>query len=192
MRLRRNAFRGGRSLIERSPAGKLTYQHYVLFPDDGNRHEVIDGEHYRNPAPSTYHQLVSRRIQFQLYTQIELKKLGSIIDAPVDVHLGEFDEVQPDLVLVLETNRIITPSKVKGVPDLLVEIISPSSQENDRVLKRSRYEMFGVPEYWLVDPFDHQLIQLVLVDGGYQEVPHEDQVFLKCLPDVSINLNEVW
>jgi Uma2 family endonuclease len=179
-------------LIKRNPAGKLTYQHYVLFPEDGNRHEVIDGEHYMNPAPSTYHQLVSRRIQFQLYTQIEIKKRGCVINAPVDVHLGEFDVVQPDLVIVLETNRIITPSKVKGVPDLLVEIISPSSQDNDRVLKRSRYEMFGVPEYWVVDPFDHQLLQLVLVDGSYQEQPHEDRVFLRCLPDVFVDLSEVW
>lgn len=114
------------------------------------------------------------------------------MNAPADVHLGEFDVVQPDLVLVLETNRIITPSKVKGTPDLLVEIVSPSSQENDRVLKRSRYEMFCVPEYWVVDPFEHQLLQLILVDGSYQELPHEDRVSLQCLPDVFVDLNEVW
>lgn len=179
-------------VIKKSPIGKLTYQHYVLFADDGNRHEVIDGEHHLNPAPITYHQFVSRRLQFQLYTRVELKKLGCVINAPIDVHLGEFDVVQPDLVLVLETNRIITPSKVKGVPDLLVEIISPSSQENDRVLKRSRYEMFGVPKYWIVDPFDRQLIRLILIDGSYQDFPHQDRVSLKCLPEVSVDLSEVW
>jgi Uma2 family endonuclease len=96
------------------------------------------------------------------------------------------------LVIVLETNRIITPSKVNGVPDLLVEILSPSSQDNDRVLKRSRYEMFGVPEYWVVDPFDHQLPQLLMVDGGFQELAHDDKVFLRCLPDVMVDLVEVW
>ena len=105
---------------------------------------MVDGEHHLNPAPSSYYQFVSRRLQFQLYTQVDLRKLGCVINAPINVHLGEFDVVQPDLVLVFEINRIITPSKVKGVPDLLVEIISPSSQENDRVLKRARYEMFGV------------------------------------------------
>ena len=115
-----------------------------------------------------------------------------MINAPVDVHLGEFDVVQPDLVLVLETNRIITPSKVKGVPEMLVEIIAPSSQDNDRALKRSCYEKFGVPEYWVVAPFDHQMLQLFLVDGRYHELPHEDRVFLQCLPDVSVNPSEVW
>jgi Uma2 family endonuclease len=85
------------------------------------------------PAPSTYHQTVSGRLQYQLYTQIELKKLGVVFYAPVDVQLSEFDIVQPDLVVVLEANRIITPSKIKGTPDLLIEILSPSSIENDQV-----------------------------------------------------------
>lgn len=171
---------------------KLRYEHYVCFPDDGYRHEVIDGVHYMNPAPSTYHQAVSRRLQFQLYSAIELKKLGAVIDAPVDVHLSEFDIMQPDLVIVLESNRIITPSKVKGTPDLLVEILSPSTRENDMVLKRSRYEAAGVPEYWIVDPFEHTLDQLVLTDGSYVAREHGDIVKLTVIEDVSVDLGEVW
>jgi len=171
---------------------KLRYEHYVCFPDDGYRHEIIDGVHYMNAAPSTYHQAVSRRLQYQLYSAIELKKLGCVIDAPVDVHLSEFDIVQPDLVVVLESNRIITPSKVKGTPDLLVEILSPSTRENDMVLKRNRYEVAGVPEYWIVDPFEHTLEQLILTEGSYVAREHGDIVTLTILADVSVDLDEVW
>lgn len=171
---------------------KLRYEHYVCFPNDGFRHEVVDGVHYMNPAPSTYHQAVSRRIQFQLYTAIELKKLGSVINAPVDVHLSEFDIVQPDLVVVLEANRIITPTKVKGTPDLLIEILSPSTKENDQVLKRQRYEAAGVPEYWIVDPTEHTVDQLILTDGRYASRDHGDTIQLSIIDNVAVNLIEAW
>ena len=121
----------------RSTTHLLTYADYVCLPEDGKRHEIIGGAHYMNPAPSTYHQYVSRRLQFQLYSLIELKGLGSVIYAPVDVQLTENDIVQPDLVVVLTENRIITPSKVKGRPDHLIEILSPSSQSNDQVLSEN-------------------------------------------------------
>jgi Uma2 family endonuclease len=171
---------------------KLTYEDYVCFPDDGKRHEIIDGDHYVNPAPSTYHQAVSRRIQFQLYSKIELAGLGSVIYAPVDVQLSETDIVQPDLVVVLAENRIITPTKVKGSPEHLIEIISPSTETNDRRLKRNLYERFGVREYWIVDPFDHALTQLVLTDGKYVEQPQANTVAVTYLSDVAVKLAEVW
>ncbi len=143
---------------------KLTYEDYVCFPDDGKRHEIIDGDHYVNPAPSTYHQTVSRRIQFLLYQGIELENLGVVYNAPVDLQLGDFNIVQPDIVVVLKANeKIITPTKIKGTPDLVIEILSPSSAENDRKLKRSLYEKSSVPEYWIVDPFEHELTQLETV-----------------------------
>jgi Uma2 family endonuclease len=172
---------------------KLTYEQYVCFPDDGRRHEIIDGEHYMNPAPSTYHQTVSRRIQFQLYTQIELKTLGVVYNAPVDLHLSDHDVVQPDLVIVLDDSmQIITPSKIKGVPQLVVEITSPSSDKNDRTLKKKLYERTGVPEYWIVDPFDHVLEQWVLEDGSYVQRQHDDEVILTIIGDVSVRLAGVW
>src|SRR5262245_10741234 len=116
---------------------KLGYAHYVCFPDDGRRHEIIDGAHFVNPAPSTYHQTVSKRLQFQLYSQIERAGLGEVFNVPIDVQLSEHDIVQPDLVVVLKAKKtIITPTKIKGVPDLIVEIISVSSADNDRTLKK--------------------------------------------------------
>jgi Uma2 family endonuclease len=172
---------------------KLTYRDYVCFPDDGKRHEIIDGDHYMNPAPSTYHQAVSRRIQFQLYSQIELSERGEVIYAPVDVELSPYDIVQPDLVVVLSGRNIITPTKVKGVPDHLVEILSPSSDRNDRELKFNLYQRVGVPEYWIVDPFEHQVLQFRLADGRYQETVHYESIICDYLDGtISVDLTRVW
>jgi Uma2 family endonuclease len=139
---------------------KLTYREYVLFPNDGNRHEIIDGRHYMNAAPSPRHQYVSRHIQFQLMEQIEQKGFGQVINAPIDVQFSECDVVQPDIIVVLKTNRIMTPIKVKGAPDLAVEILSPSNRKYDKELKRQLYEQAGVPEYWIVDSEEQVIHQL--------------------------------
>ncbi len=84
-------------------ARKLGYHDYLAFPDDGLRHEIIDGAHYVTASPFTYHQTLSRRIQFQLYTQIELRRLGEVYDAPTCVQLSDVDVVEPDLIVVLRS-----------------------------------------------------------------------------------------
>ncbi len=147
-----------------------------------------------NPAPSTFHQKVSRRIQFQLYVQIEMTNRGEVYNAPVDLQLSEYDIVQPDIVVVLNRPlNIISPTKIKGVPDLVVEILSPSSEHNDRVLKHGLYCQSGVPEYWIVDPVEMVLQQFVLQDRKYQLITQRDQlVRLSMLSDVSVDLSKVW
>ncbi|MCA9137714.1 MAG: Uma2 family endonuclease [Planctomycetales bacterium] len=172
---------------------KLTYSDYVCFPDNGKRHEIIGGDHYMNPVPCTYHQYVSRRLQFQLYSKIELAELGCVIYAPVDVQLTESDIVQPDIVVVLKNNRIITPTKVKGAPEHLIEILSPSTETNDKSLKRNLYERTGVGEYWIVDPFEQTITQLVLENGCYVQKEREgNRVAVTYLPDVDVDLDQVW
>jgi len=172
---------------------KLDYSHYVCLPDDGKRHEIIEGDHYVNPAPSTYHQTVSRRIQFELYAKIELTGLGEVYDAPVDLQVGDHNIIQPDIVVVLnERKTIITPTKIKGIPHLVIEILSPSSIENDRNLKRDVYERTGIGEYWIVDPFEHKLEQLVLMDGKYQTTDCANLVTPTFIDDVSVDLQKVW
>ncbi|MEJ7596092.1 MAG: Uma2 family endonuclease [Planctomycetaceae bacterium] len=144
--------------IRKSPT-KLTYNEYVLFPDDGKRHEVIDGRHYCFGNPNPRHQYVSRHILFQLYEQIELRKLGEVINSPIDLQLSLWDVVQPDIAVVLTANRIITTTKIKGVPDLVIEILSPSNRKHDLELKNRLYEQSGVPEYWIVDPENQSVTQ---------------------------------
>lgn len=156
--------------IRKSPT-KLTYNEYVLFPDDGNTHEIIDGRHYMNAAPIPRHQAVSRHIQFQLYQQIEVTRLGQVINAPIDLQLSEFDVVQPDLVIVLAGNRIITQTRIRGVPDLVIEILSPSNRQHDTELKKQLYEQFGVPEYWIVDPDECVVSRYLLLESGKFDEP---------------------
>ncbi|MCY2984413.1 MAG: Uma2 family endonuclease [Planctomycetota bacterium] len=171
----------------------LTYADYVAIPDDGCRHEIIDGDHFVNPAPNLYHQHVSRHLQLQLLHHIELAGLGVVINAPVDLQLGEHDIVQPDLVFVSHARRwIMTPSRIKGIPDLVVEILSPSNSEHDTKLKRSLYESFGVPEYWIVFPDDHQLLQLVLAGGVYVETLCNMEVVMSVSPHTRVDLKKVW
>ena len=176
-----------------STSGKLGYAEYAAIPDDGRRHEVIDGEHYVNPAPNLYHQAVSKRLQHQLFTKIELAGLGTLFDAPCDVQLSNHDIVQPDLLVVLSARtRIFTPTKVKGVPDLMVEILSPSTIDYDRTVKKELYQSAGVREYWIIDPSEHTLEQLILLDGKYQSNEVSDEVHPKFVEGVVIKLAEIW
>ncbi|MFN7813048.1 MAG: Uma2 family endonuclease [Planctomycetia bacterium] len=174
------------------PRAKLGYSEYCCFPDDGRRHEIIDGDHYMTPAPSTAHQTVSKRLQHQLYTQIELAGLGLVFNAPVDVQLTDHDIVQPDLVVVLAARtRMITPTKINGVPDLIVEILSPSTAANDTSLKKQLYARTGVGEYWIADPDNQRLEQYRLVDGGYRLEPATDPV-AAFSGSLRVRLADVW
>ena len=173
---------------------KFTYRDYCGIPDDGKRHEIIDGEHFMNPAPNTYHQTVSRKIQFQLFAQIELHERGFVYDAPTDLQLSDHDVIQPDIIVVLKANKtIITPTKIKGVPDLVVEILSPSTEKNDRERKYALYQKSGIPEYWLVDPEDHAIAQFVLRDASYALLQTaSEEITPQHIPDVGVDLRQVW
>lgn len=180
--------------IRRSPT-KLTYNEYVLFPDDGNCHEIIDGRHYMNAAPVPRHQAISRHIQFQLYQQIELTKLGQVIDAPIDLQLSDFDVVQPDLVVVLEGNRIITQTRIRGVPDLVIEILSPSNRKHDTELKKQLYEQFAVPEYWIVDPDECVVFRYRIDETGKfgSSIEFKEAITFDAVSGgASVDLTRVW
>ncbi len=170
------------------------YEAYASIPFDGRRHEVIAGEHHVNPAPSLYHQEVSRHLQYQLISLIELRELGVVINAPVDVQLTDHDIVQPDLVVVTRPREhILTPTKVKGVPDLIVEILSPSNPGHDLRTKRELYQRCGVPEYWIVFPDEHQVLQLTLGDGAvYREHTETASITMAVPPNVTVDLEKVW
>lgn len=180
--------------IRKSPT-KLTYNEYVLFPADGNRHEIIDGRHYMNAAHVPRHQAISRHIHNQLYQQIEANKYGEVIYSPIDVQLSDNDVVQPDLVVVLAGNRIITQTRIRGVPDLVIEILSPSNRKHDTELKKQLYEQFAVPEYWIVDPDECILSRYLLEDSGKfsSEAEFKDSITFDRIPGgATVDLTRVW
>ncbi len=131
----------------------FTYREYLLLPDDGRRHELIEGEFYVTPAPTTLHQTVSRRLLQILMQQLEDTGLAQVFNAPTDVLLDDTTCLQPDLAIVRSSRaHLIELAAIRGVPDLVIEILSPSHPGNDRFLKRGVYARFKVPEYWIVDP----------------------------------------
>ena len=174
---------------------KLNYAAYVQLPDDGNIHEIIDGDHYMSPAPGTDHQRISRRIQFQLMAQIEQTGVGEVFNAPTDLQLSDFDIVQPDLLVVLaEPGAYVTPTKIIGPPALVVEILSPSTSLRDRSLKFDLYARVGVAEYWIADPEEREVVRYVLDDEGYREEGrHRKEIgFSRGSVSASVDLRAVW
>jgi Uma2 family endonuclease len=135
-------------------AVKLTYDDFVHFPDDGKRHEVIDGEHYVTPSPNVKHQQMLGTLHGLIWSYLQARPLGRVFLAPFDVVFSMFDVVEPDL-LYLSNERaaeVLTADNVRGTPELVVEIASKSTRKRDDTVKRRLYERAGVSEYWIVDP----------------------------------------
>jgi Uma2 family endonuclease len=131
---------------------RFTYEDYARLPDD-RRYEVIDGELCLTPAPKPYHQIVSGRIFVLLNQHVESLGLGQVFFAPCDLVLSQFDVLQPDLFFIGEARRSIIGEKyISEAPDLVIEVLSPSTADRDRVKKAERYARFGVREMWIVDP----------------------------------------
>jgi Uma2 family endonuclease len=145
---------GGAGMAVRDTAHrKLRYEDYARISADGKRHEIIDGEHHVSPSPNTNHQVLSRNLIDVLSPFVRKHKLGQLFSAPYDVLLSPHDIVQPDILFISTAHRaIITEANVQGAPDLVIEILSPSTRHLDETLKRQRYEQLGVQEYWIFDP----------------------------------------
>jgi Uma2 family endonuclease len=134
-------------------ATKLTYEDFLGFPDDGQRHELIDGVHFVTPSPATKHQRVSGRLFACLFNYLRLHPIGEVFSAPFDVVLSNHDVVEPDLLVVLaDQSAIVTDQHVRGAPALVIEILSPGTRRTDEGAKSRLYDRVGVREYWLVDP----------------------------------------
>jgi Uma2 family endonuclease len=153
---------------------KLTYADYVRLPDDGLRHEIIDGEHYVTPSPSVRHQQISGRLFHSIQLYLDAHPVGTIFYAPLDALLSQFDIVVPDLVYISnERSQYLTSKNLQGPPDLVIEILSPSTARRDQKLKRDLYERVGVQEYWLVDPVRDVINVYRAESGGTFAVPVE-------------------
>ena len=140
---------------------RLTYDDFVAFPDDGKRHEIIDGVHYVTLAPNRRHQQLLGRLHFSVADHLRANpSQGEVYFAPFDVVASHWDIVEPDLLLIAgDQLDILNDKNVRGAPALVVEILSPGTRKRDRDLKRLLYERSGVREYWLVDP-DRKVVRV--------------------------------
>ncbi|HID87659.1 MAG TPA: Uma2 family endonuclease [Anaerolineae bacterium] len=148
---------------------KLTYRDYLTWPDDGRRYELYEGELYMVPSPPVTHQRISGNLEALLRQFVLENRLGEIFDAPLDVVLAEDTFVQPDILFVSHERRgIIGEQNISGAPDLVIEILSPATEERDRGIKLQLYCRHGVRECWLVDPEERTVEVLALSPEGYQ------------------------
>lgn len=138
---------------------KYTHADLMQMPEDGKRRELIDGELYVTPSPVNYHQKILLNLTGAFWKFLESHPLGELRFAPLDVILSEHDVVEPDLLFVLNEHRDILQDWVRGVPDLVIEILSPSTEARDRGIKLKAYARHGVGEYWIVDP-NAQIIEI--------------------------------
>ena len=154
--------------VAEKPARRWTYEEYYELDDD-QRYEIIDGNLLMAPAPDTWHQDWSRELSMLVVTHVKRHKLGKVFTAPVDVVLEAENTVQPDIVFIATANAgIIQRRAIFGTPDLLVELVSPSSVRRDRYEKKDLYARFGAKEYWIGDPANKALEILTLKEGRYE------------------------
>ena len=148
---------------------KFTYEDYKHTPED-KRYELLDGELIMVLAPRTAHQRTSRDILIPINTFVAESDLGEVFIAPCDVVLSDTDVVQPDLLFVSkERSHTINEDNIRGAPDLVIEILSPSRAQRDRMLKRTLYALHGVPEYWQADT-DAKIAMVLTLDNGEYKV----------------------
>ena len=180
----------------------FTYADYLTWDED-ERIELIDGEAVMMAPPSTSHQIISMEISRQLANFLEGKKCLAVA-APFDVRLFEHKEdhpqdvktvVQPDLSIVCKKNGQVDGKGIHGAPDLVIEILSPSTKQYDCLVKYKLYQQAGIKEYWIVDPDKKLVLVYTLVDGQYY-VPEvytaKDSVPVGVLEDCAVDLTAVF
>jgi Uma2 family endonuclease len=185
------------ALPSRVEGKHYTDEDFLKLPDDGKRYEIIDGELYVAPAPTTKHQRTTTRLTSTLDLHTRAGRLGEVFTAPFDVVLANDAIVEPDIVYVSRARRrILTDPNVQGAPDLVVEVISPSTTRRDQETKRDLYARYGVRYYWLAHPVQEWVRAYELgKDGAYELVAegHKDEAFsAPPFPDLTIQLAELW
>jgi Uma2 family endonuclease len=150
------------------PDTRLTYEDFCRIPDDGMRHEIIDGVHYVTPSPVLRHQQLMGRLHLAIGNFLEEHpEVGQVYLSPLDTVFSPWDVVEPDLVFVAADQlEILTEPNIQGAPALVVEILSPSTRRRDLGIKRQLFDRGGVREYWVVDPKARELMVYRRVAGG--------------------------
>ncbi len=178
---------------------RLTVDDFMLFPDDGKRHQIIDGVHYVTPSPVTRHQAISGRLYLSLGNFLaEQPQLGRVFFAPFDVIFTRWDVVEPDLLVIAgDQLDILTTKNVQGAPAIVVEILSPGTRKVDESIKRRLFDRGGVREYWLIDPeLDIVKVYRRVADGTFPRVAElsreaEDTLTSDVLPGWSLALTRL-
>jgi Uma2 family endonuclease len=179
---------------------RLTYDDLLLFPDDGMRHEIIDGEHYVTPSPLTRHQVLVGRLYFEIESFLRQHPgTGTVFLSPFDVIFTKWDVVEPDLLFIAQDQLdILTDKNVQGSPALVIEILSRGTRKVDEGAKLRLFDRGGVRECWLVDPDrDRVAIFQRQQDGSFPRVAEltrdrRDVLTTPLLRGLAVQLTELF
>ena len=172
-----------------------TVKEQTVHYGDFERYEIIGGIRYEFlSSPQVVHQMISAEIEQHLRRGCQMD--GVVLDAPIDVHLDENHIVQPDILYISNDRlHIIVDQKIKGTPDLLVEILSPGTGHRDKVIKKELYERFRVKEYWIVDPVHFTVDQFVLQAERlllHKVYSHGATLTSPCFPCIEIDMDDLY
>ena len=177
--------------------GEWTYEDYLSLPDDGNYYEIIEGVLYMVNAPGYEHQFIVSALLRLISNFVIANNLGYVLTAPFEVHLTETTRpVQPDLLFIKTENLPQAEAKFfDGVPDLVVEVISPSSVRTDQVIKFGVYEKAGIPEYWIANPKTRSVEVFTRSGGEYALLGHyteDEAIESRVLSGLSITTSALF
>ena len=176
----------------------LTIADLDCTPDDGNKYELIEGEIYMSRAPSLTHQITLQNFLMSLGSYVTENPIGIVVPGP-GVIFDDFNGVISDIVFFSNERRaeIASGDRLNGAPDLVIEIISPGTENErrDRVLKRRLYGRFGVKEYWLVDLINRSVEVCALGKDGLElkaSYSGDDELTSSLLPGFRAMLTELF
>ncbi len=183
--------------IKGPPQGQWTYADWEQIEYDGNRYEVIDGYLYMTTSPSNHHQWIISRLHKYFGLPAEDRGLGYAYFAPIGVLMPGCDPVQPDLLFIRSENvGIIADRCIRGVPDILIEIVSPGSQTYDEHVKLRAYENAGVPEFAIIYPASRSVhVYRLNTDHRYDppvQLSDRDPLAFVCLPGIVVSVSALF
>ncbi len=172
-----------------------TIEDYEQLPE-GAPYQLIGGELIMSPSPTPFHQKISRNLFHALDAFVDSRNLGCVLYAPLDIRLTDEDVYQPDIIFVRQERvHLIGRKKFNIVPDLVIEILSPSTAYYDYSPKKAKYCEHGVEEYWIVDP-EEETIEIMIKNGEYYQTDAllRKPAFLQSqmFPGFSMKLEDVF
>ncbi len=183
--------------LQGPPQGQWTLADWEQLPEDGNVYEIINGVLYMTGSPSYFHQWINQNLVGYIGFPANQQGLAFAVTAPVGVFMPGCDPVQPDFVVVKKDRaEIIHDRRIYGIPDLIVEILSPSNRVYDETTKMNAYAAAGLPEFGVLDPMSRQLRIFELdVPGQFREARvfnADDLAHFKCLPTIEFRVGDLF
>ncbi len=175
---------------------KFSYEDLQHIPPDRNRYEIIDGELLVTPSPIPLHQRIVMNLSARLWSHTGQYGLGEVFVAPLDVVFTSSTVLEPDILFVSKPRlRIIGEKNLSGPPDLVVEVISESTAQVDREIKPKQYALYGVPEFWRIDPWT-KLVEVFRLQAGSYELAANltfgDELTSLLFPGLSLPVSSLW